>query len=157
MKNKKSLYILLPLVIIIWGSVFWKLFWGTQSNVLQQPKTIINEAKGIEMRKESFELSLNYDDPFLRASGGNKPASKNEIPNLPQNVNRVVSWPKLEYHGLIKSHSTDKTVGMLNLNGKKYLVHLEDEVQGIFVVAIFPDSIVLINQLDKRCFKRNGL
>ena len=157
MKNKKSLYILLPLVIIIWGTLFWKIFMGSQSNVSQPTKAIIKEVKDEEVRKERVVLSLNYEDPFLKSFAVGQPLPEVEKPKPQQQVNRVVPWPMLEYHGLIKSHSTEKIVGMLNINNKKYLVHHEEVVQGISVVAIFPDSIVLINQSDQRSFKRNGL
>lgn len=157
MKNKKSLYILLPLVIIIWGTLFWKIFVGSRSNASQPPKAIIKEVKDEEVTKERVELNLNYEDPFLKSFAVGQPSPEVEKPKPKQKVNRVVAWPMLEYHGLIKSHSTEKTVGMLNINNKKYLVHNKEVVQGISVVAIFPDSIVLINQSDQRSFKRNGL
>lgn len=157
MKNKKSLYILLPLVIIIWGTLFWKVFMGSRAKVMQQPKAITKAITSEEVKKERIKLNLDYGDPFLRSIKGNQPISEpaNVKPQL--KVNRVVAWPMLEYNGLIKSHSTEKIVGMLNINNKKYLVRLEEVVQGISVVAIFPDSIVLMNQSDKICFKRKGL
>lgn len=157
MKNRKSLYILLPLVIIIWGTIFWKIFMGSRSNVLEVPKTITIEVKDEKATKEKIELSLNYEDPFLKSFAWNQFPPETVEPKAQPRVNRVVAWPMLEYHGLIKSHSTEKTVGMLNINNKKYLVQHKDVVQGILVVAIFPDSIVLINQSDKRSFIRSGL
>jgi len=156
-KNKKSIYILLPLVIIIWGAVFWKLLKGGQGKILPPPAVnITNTVKEAE-NKEHTTLLLNYEDPFLKTLKGTRQESNaNEVKQVVA-VNRVVMWPMFEYNGMIRNNTSNKAVGMLKLNGKNYLVQNGDWIEGLFVEAVFPDSIILVNQTDKQSFKRKGI
>ena len=67
MKNKKLTYILVPLVLIVWGLIIYRIF-NTIHNtddspLLNTPIATINGEKNTLL--DTFSLQLNYRDPFL--------------------------------------------------------------------------------------------
>ena len=71
MKNQKAVYLLLPVVLIVWGAIFYKIYFGIKGNDLQRtfkvPEKVVQE-KSREI--ETYNLSLNYRDPFLKSDVG---------------------------------------------------------------------------------------
>jgi hypothetical protein len=155
-KNKKSLYILLPLALIVWGTLFWKIFFSAGNDPVIVYKPTQQVKKNIE-KKDSVrrQLSYNYADPFLKNQlvTPKVEAKKTEKRSL----NRVVRWPMVEFKGIVKSRRKKKTMGILQISNKKYLVRELELKDNILVFAITPDSIGLEYQNDKRYFKRHGL
>ena len=158
MKNKKSIYILLPAVVIIWGTLLWKIFQGRDiSHDLSVPTTIKRENGSEEKARENIELSYNYKDPFLKTS--TKTESVNTGNNSQQEqpyYNTGNMWAEIEYSGIIKTNDKQNMTGLLNINGKKHLLRTGSEVDGIKVIYIHPDSIYLEFQREKRSFRRKG-
>ncbi len=64
-QKKKNIYILLPIVILVWGFVFYQLygyFFSTPSYANTEVKTVINID---EIKKDTFSIVADYRDPFL--------------------------------------------------------------------------------------------
>jgi flagellar basal body-associated protein FliL len=77
MKNKKSIYILLPIVLFIWGTVMYQFF--SFSGI--DHKTI-SESNGFKIKplqlkeRDTFSINVNYRDPFLGKVHSSLPISK---------------------------------------------------------------------------------
>lgn len=158
MKNKKTIYILLPLALIIWGTIFWKLFVSVGDVSIHQPSpSTQNNVEQATTQQKDYELRYNYPDPFLK-DPKKKSLPKETVKNTPnKRVNRVVRWPSVQFKGTIKSRRKTKIMGVLHISNKKYLVREDQIANNIRVLTITPDSIGLEYQNDKRYFHRHGL
>ena len=129
MKKKQILYYLLPLVILVWGFVFYQLFsyFFSSPNYAKENSVVPINIEKIE--QDTFSIVANYRDPFLgkkvtagrraiashtsqqpvvRPSNSSvKPAQKVEQP-----------WPVIQYQGMIKNNNADRRVGILKMDGK---------------------------------------
>ena len=67
MNNKKNLYILLPLVLGLWGYIAFRIFVQVNPDVetLPMDKLPLLEKNKKEEKKE-YVLYLNYSDPFFK-------------------------------------------------------------------------------------------
>ena len=157
MKNKKSVYILLPVVVIIWGTLLCKIFQGRGiSHDLSIQTTIKRENSSEEKARENIELSYNYKDPFLKTSTKTESVTDNNSQHEQPYYNAGYMWAEIEYSGIIKTNDKQNMTGLLNINGKKHLLRTGSEVDGIKVIYIHPDSIYLEFQREKRSFRRKG-
>ena len=157
MKNKKSIYILLPSVLIIWGIIFWKVFSGGDDQSLQVVQPSIKPLMQAEEQiQDVMELAYNYSDPFLRSLDKPQKTTEAPEPKPVKKLNRVVRWPMVEYSGAVKSRRKKSKVGMLKISNRNFLVREKRVYKDIEVTAITPDSIGLVYQTDQRYFKRKG-
>ena len=101
-QKKKTIYILMPIVILVWGFVFYQLygyFFSTPSYANTEEKTIINID---EIKKDTFSIVANYRDPFLSqkkiqtvshpvvSKTNRSTTKKNSAPT-------VLKWPLIQY------------------------------------------------------------
>lgn len=157
MKDKRLTYILVPLVIIIWGTVFWKFYSGlrkTANNTIIPSLHISDET--VNDIPDTIRLSFQYNDPFLHNQIGKsgkpaKPESETRAPII------VVPWPRVEYKGAVVKHNSEKFLGLIIISGKQSLISEGDVFENIRVIKITPDSIKLEYMNDSRFFSRTGL
>jgi hypothetical protein len=151
MKSKGLKWILGVLVLVVWGIIIVKII-----GIFKKPVVVNNgihqEALKLPViKKDTFSLSLNYNDPFgLRNStiqseedklltNATNQAKKKETQKA---VIKAV-WPALKFNGLIYNNSTNKTTGLLTINKNKLLVTCGQTYNDIYIVNIFQDSIHL--------------
>lgn len=154
MKNKRTLYILIPLVATIWGVVIWKVIdyqpSGQDTNHLFLP---IAEETTDEITR--YELSFGYRDPFLRSSVRSASVSSSKKRERANNIIKVeitkvaaVTRPAdLIYHGEISGHR--HKVGLLEIEGNKVLVSESSMVGEYTILSVETDSLI-ISYRDKR-------
>ena len=150
MKNRKTAYFLVPVVLAIWGMIGWKVYAAIggnnkDSSIPSVQKKVKPSASEIS---DTIELIANYRDPFLDKSVVINDNSKPKIQNskLPQvkvadPPNVSVSWPKIIYHGLIRKSGSEKTLGFLSVDGKSHFVQMGDEAGEVKVGKIWKDSV----------------
>lgn len=149
MKNKKTLYLLIPLVALIWGVVIWKVFDFKPSD----PQRAISPFEVEEQRMVDtikYAVEANYRDPFLRASytkvgttGRPEKRKENNIKNV--KIHSVTGTPKptgIVYRGLIAC-DLDR-VGMLEIGDKKMLIEENGVVEEYRILSVEPDSLRLL-------------
>ena len=158
MKKKQAVYVLLPLVIIIWGIVIWKIVYGVSSKVMEtKPEVLATGKVALSTDSVNVELSFNYEDPFLKHSSFDDSQKVQKIEKVNESENtRLVQWPVVEYRGALKSRKKKSLVGMIKIGDKEYLVREKQEVNAIYVFHISNDSIGLVHQQNKRYFKIIG-
>ena len=103
MKNKKIIYVLLPVVLIVWGYVGFSIFTFGEEEEEIEPIRIDQIVTDKDQKPMSKTLALNYADPFLkgvrntpvrvRSVQKNKLATKKTDP---------VNWGEITYYGFIK-------------------------------------------------------
>jgi hypothetical protein len=154
LKNKKAIYILIPLNIAVWGFFIYRFY--TAYNDLDMPAAS-NEMK---FEKQSistgdstvYKLSLNYKDPFLkngpsesrRELGPREPMTQ-AAPKPPKVEVAVVppkQIPEIKYVGLIKNSSNGTATALVSINGESKLVKPNDAYNGVIFKAFNKDSLV---------------
>lgn len=111
------------------------------------PKIIAEDDR---LMPDTYQLLLDYPDPFLAAS---KPAPKNPLIGNSQTPKQSIPktepaaptpWPEIRYAGLVKSPKDGKVVGFLTVDGISHFVKNGDAIGLVSVKTIWKDSILVV-------------
>ncbi|OFY93715.1 MAG: hypothetical protein A3K10_17235 [Bacteroidetes bacterium RIFCSPLOWO2_12_FULL_31_6] len=146
---------MLPVVILVWGFVFYQLytyFFSKPSIANQETTYRVNED---EIKRDTFSIVANYRDPFL----GAKTSVTNEaIKTNNYTSNKTVTsskittdlWPSIEYHGMIKNNNSNKRVGIIKIDSKEFIVKEGDEKYDVKIIQIDKEEIKVRFQKESR-------
>jgi len=153
LKSKGSLYILFPVVILIWGAIIYKVVAALGDDTIDQPKipleiTII---KGRTV-KDTFSLLQVERDPFLGHSYKKSVVRKSNG----ENIKKEVVWPEIQYLGIITGEGTAAAVYILQLNGKQLLLDSSGTDEGLKLLNGNSDRVELKYLGDSRVFLKAG-
>jgi hypothetical protein len=153
MKKRKILYMMLPLVILVWGFVCYQLF----SSFFTTPNYAKAEAKNkiaiAEVEKEAIVLVANYRDPFLGKKAKYRGSPTSSVAPKTTKVSPVKitkKWPQIRYKGMIKNNNSDKRVGIFEVNGKEYLINEKETVSEIKFLSITKHEVKVLFQQEKK-------
>lgn len=159
MKNKKLTYILVPLVILIWGLIVYKVISGIKED---GPLDKVYQTLALDNRKETidtFVLKTNYEDPFLKEKNHyrghtaiNQPKNKQQsVPNasvIPINY-------EVQYFGIISNLKNKNKLGLIKIQGKDFLIKEGDlSLNNLKIYKIYKDSVIVISKNFKHTIKR---
>lgn len=139
MKNKKTIYVLLPIVLLIWGAVMYQFFYFSTAEELQT--TTSNEfiLKPIDIKeRDTVVINVKYRDPFLGkmyAEKGNETIAKKKTTKFkkaPKIVEPIV-WPTIVYKGIVSDTKEKNKVFMLIINGQTFLMRKGETENEIFL------------------------
>ena len=158
MKNRKSLYILVPLVVVVWGLLFWKVFWSSSTSPVEvKPTRFLEKSARFDGKEEDRVLILNYQDPFLKEQRTVRDAVPVTSPEpLRQRLNRVPMWPEIYYFGLVKNRSETGSLALLEINGRRCFVREGETVDVVKCLAIHADSIGVQLNNEQKYIERSG-
>lgn len=138
MKGKTSNYLLLALVLVIWGMVIYRVV-----QALSEPDIPMPTVRGTKKRpKEKVgshwpdTLVLAYRDPFFGGiisdgqTGSDSMAVGTAVPR-PAPVPQEPPWPEVEYLGTISNRQERKEVVLLKLGGRSRMMRPGDEILGV--------------------------
>lgn len=149
MKKKKTLYMMLPLVVLVWGFVFYQLF----GSVFSSPNYAKEEFKPIvnveEIKKDSFLIVADYRDPFLggeirirtQSSVAVNRTRKSTGVSQSKTPKTDKAWPVIIYKGMIKNNNSERRVGILSVAGREYLIKEKDVVSEITILSISKNKV----------------
>lgn len=162
MKNKKIIYILIPLTLIIWGLIILKIIKHFShitipvTNLYTIPKSINKESSA-----DSSTLILNYRDPFLSGTSLSF-ASSHNADNLISNNNNLtmapkpaMNFPNTRYSGLVINTKNKHKLGLLKIDNKDFLAREGEEVGGEKILKLYSDSVVISYKKSKKTFFKN--
>lgn len=146
MKNKKNIYILLPLVLFVWGAVLYQVFSFTKSDEIV---TSINPEFNVKplkiSQRESFDINVNYRDPFLgkmyaaqTVSKVKTGISKTKKESKPK---ETLVWPTILYKGMVSDSKEKNKIFMLIIDNKNYYMKIGDTENEIFLKSGDKESI----------------
>lgn len=130
MKNKKKTYILLVIVLIIWGLLIYKFFSFASKDVTSENLEIALSVKALAITKrDTFSIDVNYRDPFL---GKMYMADKSAV-SLKRKVKikEPVVWPSVVYKGVVSDTKDKKKVFMIIISGHTYLMKEKETEQEV--------------------------
>lgn len=138
MKNKKNIYILLPIVLLVWGGVLYQVFSFSSTDKIspvEKNEFIIKPLKIKE--RQTFAINVNYRDPFLGKMYAPKKDSAAHVKST--KVNRqpkpqeTLVWPSVLYKGMISDIKEKKKVFILIIDGKNHYMKIGDTQNEIFL------------------------
>ena len=151
MKKRKTLYIMLPLVILVWGFVCYQLFSSFFTTPNYAKAEVKQEVKITEIKKETFLLVANYRDPFLGKKARSrikKTVAGTSERTTVSTVKTTKNWPSISYKGMIKNNNSEKKVGIFNVNGKEYLIKEKETVNEITFLSINKSKVSVRYQIE---------
>lgn len=146
MQNKKLLYILLPVVVVVWGLIIFKVVDALSDDeapvLSHQPEVVATKQSGF-----THELALNYPDPFLGKSKRSEPKKvtvKKKAPTRTKKKKEApkVQAPKLRYNGRIENRESSDERHLIAVNGSAHIISLGEEVDGVKLEKVYADSVL---------------
>jgi hypothetical protein len=181
MNNKRSVYILLPLVALVWGLIGWRI-WAAASEPEEATALAAATAPKVQPAAARLpRLRRGYADPFRPVAGGRPPGSSGpvpavayapaaapilpaapatrlafpvrpEVPAPPPTA--TINWPDIKYLGIITHANGQAQVALLNINNEESIVKVGHSTHDIQVLRLFRDSVQVSFKNQKRSFHR---
>jgi hypothetical protein len=170
LKNKKAIYILIPLNLIIWSFFIYRFYTGYNAQDIEIDQTnFVAETKPAETKDSiGYKLQLNYEDPFLKnqikvyasthqdnAEKSQNKALTNARSNMLKQTN-AIQKPAIDikYIGLIKNTETGFITALVSMNGVSQLVKEKEIIEGITFKKFTKDSLIAFAGKEKIVVKR---
>ncbi len=145
MNERKRMFILIPILILVWGLVIYHVYDAVSDDVTPIVQT--NEAYvAIPEKLVEFELALNYPDPFLQTAMAKPVVVAKKSPTRtnkrkPEKRVQTVPKPALRYSGRIENLESNEERHLISVNGNPQIVTLGQEVDGVVLKKVFADSV----------------
>jgi hypothetical protein len=146
MKNKKNIYILLPVVLLVWGGVLYQVFSFSKTDEILENTSIDLNIKPFKLKERTpFAINVNYRDPFL----GKRYVTQEAVPSKKKTtkikkeskLEEVIIWPSIIYKGIVSDTKDKIKIYMLYINGKMYLMKKGETENEVFLKGGDKESI----------------
>ena len=157
MKNKKVIYLLLGVVLLVWGLIFYRLFSGMgPSENRTSSSTGIYKDSTEKNVADTFSIVGHYRDPFLGTMASDKPEIKPgpHVALVAKVLPPPLAWPVTGYGGMIKNQKSNKQLVLIQINSQNHLMKTGDAMEGIQLLKITKDSVELSFQKGKKWVKK---
>lgn len=166
MKNKKSIYLLVTLVVIIWGLIVMRIIrLSHKEPVYKSTNKAVDIIEKYDLARDTFVLLADYPDPFLKNIVKNTSrsiqGSKTAVVSRPKDIARkekleipkTINWPTIQYGGLIHNNKLNKTTGLLIINGNPNIMEQGNTYEDLTLERLYNDScIILFNNEHKTVY-----
>ncbi len=143
MKKNIMTYILIFIVVAVWGIVFYRIFSPSGNN---KADNIAVKAQPVKAETKRTKLLLNYRNPFQTHTAEVKAEKESKTPIM-------VPPPEFKYKGFIKG-SKNKIIIVEN-NGASEVIKMRDSVLGYKIIGIDKDSLVVRKKGIRFCLIKN--
>lgn len=118
MKNKTKTYVLLILVLAIWGVIGYRIFSAVNPSTpeISQQHLDISFRPQTYHKVDTFSISTVNRDPFL----GTLIVEKKKIPKKTRG--KTIEWKPINYHGTISKKDANPNIFIVSIDGKQYLM-----------------------------------
>ncbi|QLG46786.1 hypothetical protein [Costertonia aggregata] len=131
MKKQTKTYLLLVLVIIIWGIIAVKIITALSSDNTEVPTVQNIKFKPKKIKpKDTFSIMANYRDPFF----GTVPKAPKKKIIVPEIVEENTPKNTILYTGYVTDNSTKQKIFFVTINGQQHLMKPKYSSQGITLI-----------------------
>jgi hypothetical protein len=147
MKNKKLTYLLIFIVLVVWGLILHRVFAATSGNEDEGLPLAVTPAKeaynDFEIPKDTTRLLLNYRDPFGLVKFKDTVALKTVVHKdlIRLKVIPAINWNFIQYSGYIRNPSSKKLIALLTINGKNEMLSEGETIDQVKLIKNLRDSI----------------
>jgi len=156
-KHRTKTYVLLVIVLAIWGvagyNIYSSVYGGTSTAIYtnDDSKELFKEKK-IKLRS-AFVIHKHERDPFLGTIKREKP-NKKAAP-IRRAVKPTKSEVKVEYAGMVKTgNSKGESIFFVNINGTSNLMHIHDRISGIKLISGDESEITIVINGKRKTVKK---
>lgn len=156
LKNKKTVYLLIPINILIWGFFVYRFYsaYHETDDLSSSITSAVVIPKEINGDTAVYQLDLHYKDPFLKDEPAvRQQSSRNALLASEQKTSPPVSAPKtptpsakpmpeIKYLGMIRNKTSGVSTALISLNGESHQVKPSQVIDGITVKSFCADSLV---------------
>ncbi|MFD0963846.1 hypothetical protein [Pseudofulvibacter geojedonensis] len=135
MDKKKKTYLLLVVVLGLWGTIGYKII----SALNPEESEVLVENISVDFSPEktkidTFSITQVKRDPFLGKLSqsinktnqfGNKNSKNNES---------VTPWPQIQYQGIVKKQGGSSKIFIITINQQQYLLKKNQEVERVKLI-----------------------
>jgi hypothetical protein len=163
MKNRKILYVLLPLAILLWGIIIYRIIIHLRNSnsvfISNSEDIVINNEVIIE---DTFLIHADYKDPFIERSIVSIVADLTAKNIRPQDARESISqssysWPAIRYGGMIMNKSSDTYLYLIEIENNNLFVKKGDVIGMIEIREVFKDSIIVGYKKHKKVIYKQAL
>lgn len=140
MKNKKNIYILLPIVLLIWAVVIYQFFSFTTLDSALENTTTEFVIKPFKVKEHTaFSINVDYRDPFLgkmnAASTTNPNHKKSTVTSGKKQAKpeETLVWPTIYYKGTISDSKQKNKLFIMVIDGHNFFMKKGDTENGVFL------------------------
>lgn len=151
MKTKKKTYILLLLVVAIWGTIGYEIISALNPELpeVKSQNSLANIDYKVNTVIDTFSIETVNRDPFL-GTLLKKPITKTI------KKKKSIQWKKITYQGTIKQNKTKQQIFIVTINGSQYLLK-KGQIKDSITLAYGNDKSVTMrykNQLKSFSLKK---
>lgn len=160
MKNKKAVYVLGSLVLVVWGLILQKIF-NSMGDDDTLPVGILKHHQKVPFNDYSYvdtaRLLLDYRDPF----GIVKFDTVKEERTGPVFTARIlqdpptINWDVIKYSGYIRKSGSKALIAIMNINGKALMMAEGETAEQFKLLKNMQDSIKMSYKGKTRVIKLN--
>ena len=143
LKGSKNIKILLPVVIVIWGFLIYKIVDAFSSEGIDIAKTQKSNFKPPKRnQKDTFSLVPVETDPFL-GTVYTKPKPTSQNANSAYKPKSEKQWPNIGYFGIIADKKSTSSVYIVSINGQQFLLKKGDTLQKLKIIKGSEENIFI--------------
>jgi hypothetical protein len=161
MKNKTITYLLIGIVILVWGWIFYKIFSSFHASGSSPQLEIISHQQPRDEQQpiKEFSLKANYRDPFLgkdyREVVPQKKSDRTKLkPEIKVDPIPTINWSFIRYMGLIKNPDSGKKIALISVHNKELMISEGETISEVKCIKHYRDSIKVSYQGKVACIKR---
>ncbi|MFA5297538.1 MAG: hypothetical protein WC389_04945 [Lutibacter sp.] len=150
MKSKKNTYFLIPVALLIWGFIGYKIYASLNSN--NEVEIVDNNAIEFEPEEikevEEFTINANYRDPFLGKLYHNEKKSGSPVKKI---VKPTVVFPVITYNGMVDPKEADRaTLFLITINNKQQFLSVGKQIDSVMLLKGNSKEITIGFQNNKK-------
>jgi hypothetical protein len=159
MKNKKATYLLLFVVLIIWGFIVFRIYRTVNPSDEKKMNVSIGSILTDTRVTDTFSIAASYRDPFLNhyVAVSHSVRRSRPVPvQLPQLPKAPVRWPDVKFLGTISNNKLAKKIILVSINGRDNLMREGETVNDLSLLKIAKDSVQLSYMGEKKFFTKKS-
>ncbi len=152
MKRKVTTYVLLVLVLGVWGAIGHQIVSAVSPS---ESETVVNDydpsfSPKTLAKVEPFSLTIPNRDPFL----GTLFVKKKPIKTKTAKTTKL-TWPAVRYHGNISKQNTKTKVFIVSVNGQQNLMKIGQTINEVMLLRGSSSSISVSYKGARKTIKKS--
>lgn len=145
MSERKRMFVLIPVLILVWGMVIYRVYDAIKDDTILKEEAELLQVP-VQEKKSDHELALDYPDPFLKTAVAKpvvvvKNVSAKKVERKPEKKVQTVPKPVLRYSGRVENRESKKERHLISVNGNPHIVSVGEEIDGVALKKVFVDSV----------------
>lgn len=143
MGKKGKTYILLTVVLGIWGTIGYQVY--SKMNPDEEPittsNTVVSFSPKQAIQKDTFSINADHYDPFLNKPYQKKTANSKTRKSI--KPKEAIVFPKMAFKGAISKQKSSNNIYILEINGTQQLFKVGKEIDHVKLIKGTKKSVII--------------